>query len=305
MRRYLDPVTKANEIRLLLKHPSHKDNLIIVLEGETDIRLFRSLLKAENISLESVDGKRDLIQVIEELNNDSSGSVIGICDADYDHIMQLAEEREKSGVYLTDVHDAEMMMLESSALKSFIDEYSIQGNHVELSERLKDSVLSASYRIGILRLINIQEHLNINFKGLNFNSFVSISKLEIDVDIDILIDLLLVRSKKLKVGTTKEYLKEKYREYLGYDFPDVQLCCGHDVTNIIAMVYSQKWASCERSLNREKVEAALRIGYTMDDFCKTKLFENIKRAAKRFGFDVDDANNCIKSDNLMLRCAQH
>ena len=303
MRKYLDPVAKANEIRLLLKHPSHKDNMIIILEGETDIRLFRSLLKHECISLESVDGKLDLIQVVEELNGDSTGSVIGVCDADYDHILNIAEDREKSGVYLTDVHDAEMMMFESASLKSYIDEYTNQDNYIEVSEGLKYSVISASRRIGFLRLINIKEHLNINFKGLNFNSFVDVSKLDVNVDVEALIDLLLGRSRNLKNGVTKEYLNEKYNEYSEKDYPDNQLCCGHDITNIVAMIYSQKWASCDTNLNREKVEAALRIGYTMDEFSKTKLFKSIFDAAKRFGFDIKGTTNCNNLDNLMLRSA--
>ena len=120
MSQYLDAVGKSNELKLLLNHPSYKDNILLLLEGAPAIRLFRSLLRYERITLDSVDGKLDLINVVESLKSDGYTAVIGICDADFDHILGLDRSRAEQGIYLTDVHDAEMMMINSSARQACI-----------------------------------------------------------------------------------------------------------------------------------------------------------------------------------------
>lgn len=289
MRKYVDCTSKTNEIRLLLKHPSHKNNLFIVLEGETDIRLFRSLLTRDRVSLESVDGKADLLRVVQALRQDAL-PIIGICDADFDHINGLAKSREAVGVCLTDLHDAEMMLIESTALQSFIDEYSSNNNHPELTDRLKDTVLSSAAALGRLRLINFDEDINLNFKGLNFLSFIDVDKLGVSVDLEQLLDDLIRRSSNIRAGVTKDHLADAYNNQVKADHPKTQLCCGHDATNIMAMIYSQKWASCTGNISKDKIESALRVGYTVDSFRQTKLFSSVVAAAKNLGFDIQGAD---------------
>lgn len=289
MRKYIETSSKANEIRMLLNHPSHKNNLFIILEGKTDIRLFRSLLKSDCISIESVDGKIDLIKVVKDLKSDVE-NVIGICDADFDHINELTQDREKHGIYLTDMHDAELMLFDSPSLESFIDEYSDNDNHVELIESLKIEVLKAAFKIGLLRLINNNEKLNLNWKGLNFNSFINVDKLSVSVDLNKLVDDLIRRSKNIKDGVTKEIITSLYRERSSSEYCKLQICCGHDVCNITSMIYSQRWASCHTNINKEKVESSLRIGYTLQHFQSSELYKKLVIATEKLGFHVNDAN---------------
>jgi hypothetical protein len=291
MRRYLDAVGKINELRLLLNHPSHKNNTLLLLEGETDIRLFRSLLKHERITLDSVDGKLDLINVVESLKSDGFNTVIGICDADFDHIIGLSHSREEKSVYITDVHDAEMMMINSSAMQAFIDEYSNHENHQILSAEVKESAIIAACTLGLLRLANATNRLNLNFKGLNFKSFINIDKLSVSVDLGQLVQMLIRRSPSLAEGVTEDVLLNEHNRLVGERYQRAQLCCGHDVTNIIAMIYSQRWAACSSNINSEKVEQALRIGYSFEEFTATDLFQKIRRAIESFGLGIEIVNN--------------
>lgn len=294
MRKYLDAVGKSNELKLLLNHPSYKDNILLLLEGETDIRLFRSLLRYERITLDSVDGKLDLINVVESLKSDGYTAVIGICDADFDHILGLDRSREEKGIYLTDVHDAEMMMINSSAMQAFIDEYSNHENHPILSAETKESAMNAACALGLLRLTNVTNRLNLNFKGLNFHSFIDVDKLSVNVDLNQLAQILIRRSPSLAEGVTEDTLLNAHRDLAEARHQEVQLCCGHDVTNIIAMIYSQRWAACTGNINAEKVEQALRIGYSFNEFKATNLYRKIATAVRALGVDIAIANNRLQ-----------
>lgn len=290
MRRYLDAVDKLNEMKLLLNHPSYKNNLLLLLEGETDIRLFRSLLKHERITLDSVDGKLDLINIVESLKSDGYKAVIGICDADFDHILGLSRSREDRGVYITDVHDAEMMMINSSAIQAFIDEYSNHENHQILSVEAKEAAINAACTLGVLRLANAIKRFNLNFKGLNFKSFINIDKLSVSVDLDQLAQILIRRSPSLAEGVTEDVLLNEHRSLVEERHQKAQLCCGHDVTNIIAMIYSQRWAACTSNINSEKVEQALRIGYSFEEFSTTDLYQKITRSIESLGISIEIAS---------------
>lgn len=294
MRRYIDSSSKTNEIRLLLKHPTYKNSLVIILEGSTDIRLFRSLLYSDSVCLESVDGKVDLINVMNDLKEDRNISVIAICDADFDHINNLADERAKSGIYLTDVHDAETMLVNSPSLTSFIDEYSNHDNHAEINGQLKDCVLSVAYEIGLIRLTSFNDKMNLNMKKMNYNNFININKLNVDLNKEQFISDILIRSKSLKSGVDKDLILSRYEEEKQLEHSLLQVCCGHDIANIVAMLYSQRWVSCVQNINKDKVESALRLAYTIEYFKNTSLYTKIINAIGEYGFEINDANNCIQ-----------
>ncbi len=294
MKKYLDSSSKTNEIRLLLKHPSYKESLIVVLEGGTDVRLFRSLLSSSSVCFESVNGKVDLINVMRDLKCEDKLPVIAICDADFDHIREITNERELLDIYLTDTHDAETMLVDSPALRSFIDEYTNHDNHSEIVGQLKDSVLSTAYEIGLFRLVNIQENFNLNMKRMNYNSFIDVNKLLIELDVDQFLTHVVSRSASIKDGVDKELILDRYRIEKKSNHSILQVCCGHDIASIIAMVYSQRWVSCVSNVNKDKVESALRIAYTIDHFKETSLFQKLLKATAKYGFEYNDANNSIQ-----------
>lgn len=275
MRDYIDENDKKNEIRLLFKHPLYKNKVIVVVEGKSDVRLFRSIIESERIKIETIDGKKDLVSIMKVLSVEFPHQILAICDADHDHLLEASNERKEYSVYVTDYHDAEVMMLNSLSLKSFIQEYSSFNNIEYLQSELMNSVLVSSYSIGILRWINTAEELNINFKGLNFNKFISVNKINVTVDIKTLIDELLTRSPSKPSYVTNEFLNGKIEEYNSKQGCDLQVCCGHDITNIISIIYRQKWASLETNMDSKKVESALRVGYQREFFKNTELYENI------------------------------
>ncbi|MFV5477354.1 hypothetical protein VXQ12_18605 [Acinetobacter baumannii] len=272
MRQYLESTDVINSIKLLLKHPFYSDKLILVVEGTSDIRFFRSIFDYENIKLESIDGKKNLLLAMEELVNSHKGKIISICDADFDHIEDLEHQRNKFDIYLTDYHDSEVMMLKSGSLFSFIDEYSKDEYLLSLKSELLNNVFNASKALGILRYINYKYNMKLSFKKLNFSQFIKVNLLEVELNVETLVDILISRSSNF--SQSKKEIFDHYYSFLKNDYVDEQINCGHDLTNIIACVFRQKEISLETNMDTKKIETALRLAYQKDFFKNTKLYKN-------------------------------
>ena len=119
--------------------------------------------------------------------------------------------------------------------------------------------------------MNHSEELNLKFKGLNFNEFIDITNFSINFDLDSLLEILFLRSKSKSEDVTVEFIKNKIQEYTNKNACKFQVCCGHDLTNIIAMVYRYRWASLETNMDKNKVESSLRLGYRHEYFANTNL----------------------------------
>jgi Protein of unknown function (DUF4435) len=276
MKSYIDNDSKKNEIRMLLRHPSSKGKVIVLLEGDTDIRLFRSLLNKETVKIETAVGKSDVIVIIRELmlEGEHSDQILGICDADFSHIIET--DMDFNNVFLTDAHDAEMMILESPATKALIAEYALdEKSHTLLTEGLIHATVNAAFVLGIFRMINLIDDLNINFKGLFFDLFSSINGLNIDLDLEKLVNTLIERSQRIPGHANKEYLLDRYSEFSFNKTDYFQICCGHDVTKFITFVLRQRELSNDANMSQEKVERSLRLSYTLEFFMETKLYNSL------------------------------
>ncbi|UTO19669.1 DUF4435 domain-containing protein [Acinetobacter sp. Z1] len=274
MRQYLEPIDIINSIKLLLKHPFYSDKLILIVEGASDIRFFRSLFDQEHIKIESIDGKKNLIYAMGELVGSHKGKVISICDADFDHIENLENERNQFDIYLTDYHDSEVMMLKSDSLFSFIDEYSQNEYLLSLKSQLLSNAFDASKVLGVLRYINLKFNMKLSFKKLNFSQFIKVNLLEIELNLETLIDVLISRSPNF--SHSKEDLYNYFHVYLKNNYKNEQINCGHDLTNIIACIFRQREISLEPNMDTKKIETALRLAYQKDYFKNTSLYRNTK-----------------------------
>lgn len=276
MRNYIDENDKENEIRLLFSHPLYQDKIICIVEGNSDVRLFRKLLKHDRLKIESIDGKKELIKAMKGLAIEFPEKILAICDADQDHLTDSANDYKHMSIYVTDYHDAETLMINSPALETFINEYSSHSRVEQLRDELSNKVFEAAYSLGLLRWINHAEKLNLKFKGLNFNEFIDVTNLSISFDLHTLLDTLLIRSSKKHERATKELLISMINAYKDKNACKFQVCCGHDLTNIIAIIYRNKWASLETNMDKNKVESSLRLGYSHDFFARTNLAGQLK-----------------------------
>ena len=134
---------KLNELRMDLPNPNNRGKTLVLVEGDSDIRLFRKLFDADHCKVENIPGgKFKLEDCVEELIR-SYPLVIGIRDADFEHLK--SSSYSKSNMFLTDYHDIEVTMLaQKEILHAFLFEYTgmEKSGHLDFREKVLQSIKS-------------------------------------------------------------------------------------------------------------------------------------------------------------------
>ena len=94
---------------------------VLVLEGETDAKVFDRFIDKEACDTEIAFGKKNVIEAIDLLEDEGFVGVIGIADADFDRL--LGVEHGLENLCLTDCHDLDLTIFASPALERYIAEY--------------------------------------------------------------------------------------------------------------------------------------------------------------------------------------
>lgn len=164
-------------IRLNIQHPNHKE-VIIVVEGEDDekaLKKFFNMKAVEFTCATSCSIVKD-VMIIVSTDKQLKDCVIGIKDADFDHIKKISHEI--SNLMVTDTHDIETMMLTPRVCRRICLE-TINREYQNLSSQAMSSLKNLSY----LRYYNDKMILNggnpdkkgINFRGVIIADVASVS----------------------------------------------------------------------------------------------------------------------------------
>lgn len=98
------------DIRLTIQHPDHKE-VIIVVEGEDDekaLKQFFNIQVVEFFLAENCLKVKNSMRIVSK-DEQLKDCVIGIKDADFDHINQI--KHNIANLMVTDTHDMETLML--------------------------------------------------------------------------------------------------------------------------------------------------------------------------------------------------
>lgn len=264
MRKYLNENDTTNSIRLELRHPVGKHRIWVLVEGESDQKLFAKLIDGEHVKVEQVHGGVENLRKAIETLVDETNQVIGIRDSDFLHL----DGRDETIKYLfiTDYHDAEMMIVQCDhSFSSVVAEFS--GDRLKDFHLLRDEILQSLTFLAGIRWKNHTENLELNFKGLGVGCFYDgASKV---LQIEACVENIHKRSpnKKREVGQD-----EIFRMVTGVtDYPN--LCNGHDFVKAFALHVS---AISGKGTRHSEVEAALRVSFRLEDFKNTLLYDNLE-----------------------------
>ncbi len=248
----------------------NNDLVFILVEGDTDKRLFKKIFDDSKVSIEITFGKQNLLEVIDLLHQNKLGreiSFFAVKDSDFDRIHKKAEIKN---LYLTDTSDTETMILSSLALDSVLLELA-QESKIE-GKNVLQILLNSAKILGSLRLINELENLNLKFTELTFSKFVDKSNLKIDIDE--MIKTVFNNSKRqdLKIDA----FKLKINQILLQNHDLLQLCNGHDLVELLSISLTKLIGNKgQQDVKIEQLESHLRISYRFDDFKLTKLYASI------------------------------
>jgi hypothetical protein len=175
-------------------------------------------------------------------------------------------------IFLTDFHDAEMMIIScDSACHAIVAEY-LREEKAPCS--LREKILKSISFIGGLRWINISdrltpsESLGLNFKGLGFGNFYDGKVLVLDEDS--CLNEIMKRSPNKKKEISKEDVRLKVQDISDF----LNLCNGHDFQKAFASYVS---SSSNKGVNDVEIGKAFRIAYRFTDFQKTNLYNQLKK----------------------------
>lgn len=267
--------TKLNEIRLSKNHPLTKNKIFILLEGKTDVKLFRNIFNHQNTNIDQINGKEKIIKVLEKLKNEGFTKIFGIKDSDFDNLENITYSN--INLFITDYADMELHMLESQALESLVNEFSIESCHKVFLENLRRKLYAETIFIGYLRWYN-ERYFKENgdylfrFKGLNFNDFIKISHCDFSIDLNVFFNKLIDFS---NINLTKNDLENIISDLKLISNNYLQICNGHDITKLLSLLFNNQ-NSDTSNLNQKRIEEALRLSYSFEYFTSSTLYHSLQ-----------------------------
>ena len=269
MRKYLDENDTIGDIRLKIRHPAGINTVWVLLEGDSDVRLYRKLIDGHNVEVKQAycsdgSGLTSLKKVLKALREDDQiDRVIGIRDADFLHLNNKKENT--SYLFVTDYHDMEMMTIASDkTFKSVVAERC--GNCLSDYQKLRQDILQSIKFIGGIRWYNERYACEYNFKGLGFGKYYNSEILELDQQ-KCVEDINQRSPNKTQDAEITEVnnIIDKINDLLN-------LCNGHDFTKAFALHATIN----HRQVSHRDIESGLRQAYGSAEFEKTVLYESLK-----------------------------
>lgn len=154
---------------------------------------------------------------------------------------------------------------------------------------VRDYIAKLSERIGLLRMVNIKDGLQLQFKEnkngenpLPYKKFIIKAKYQGD---DALIDT--VKHYKNQAPALKNDVVKNAMDSIPCKECDMPFVLhGHDVTSIMALLIKH-WGKKGLDLDkREQVELSFRLAYDFGCFKRTSLFDKLDKLANEQALDI-------------------
>jgi hypothetical protein len=250
-----------------LSHPKSKGTTFILLEGASDIRLFRKLFNLSCCKVENIPGgKFKLEECVGELVK-VHPLLIGIRDADFIHLEKAPYN--KANLFLTDFHDMEMMLVSTDEIFSaLVFEFTDlpKENHLEV----RNKIFTTIEMVGYFKWLNEREGLEFNVEA----SFIDlISFVNLEINFSQYFSRVLHKSPNAKVSDESVVL-QKINALKGEKVNYFHLCNGHDFMKALAEYIRAMGNS--RTASHDSICSALRMAFTFDHFKQSKLFESTR-----------------------------
>lgn len=257
---------KLNELRLDIAHPNSAGINFILVEGESDIRLFRKFFNLDKCKVENIPGGNlKLEECVNTLIHNHS-LIVGIRDSDF---IQLEEiEFNEENILLTDYHDIEMTIISHiPTLNALMFEYTKAP--VEQHLEIRDKVMKSIASLSCLKWLNFRENLKFQFRP-GFQDLISFT--DVDINIQEYISRVLSKSPNAQI-TDIEVLSKKIESLKALNPDFLQLTNGHDLLKAFAMYFREMEG--QRGLKGEQIESSLRMVYDKEAFSQTLLFQSL------------------------------
>ena len=284
MQNSITPARIANSIL----QDSDFEGFNILVEGETDVKLYQKLSCREVSKIKVTFGKKKMRDAYHLLHERGFSRVIGIRDADFIRLKgnEKFDSDYSSNIFLTDHHDSEGMMLQSQAFDDFLLEVSKEENVIAFQKKygcVREYLYNLSFPLACLRFANKKFDLGLAFKPVNpegntikFKKFICDKSLKY-LGHDKLINTVVEYSKNRGSDIEdRKVILEKLLSVISLQLPMYELANGHDLAEILFIICKKGLKSSNQSLSgSSSVESMLRLSYSREYFSLTELFKQL------------------------------
>lgn len=256
----IDSVDKIGEIKLAMKSTTGSRIIWMLVEGESDCKLFGKFVNGDTARVEYIQGGISALESALSELLEKTTKVLGVRDADFMHLENKSVSSKH--LFLTDYHDLEMTMLSFEDVRNNLaSEY-----QVDDFKMLWSNILEEAAYVGYLRWYNHKKGGIASFKGLGLGDITEYALNKLTIDKDKLVDKLNERIIKgyssITLDTVKEFIDGNETRDL------LNLCNGHDVAALIALAASAQ-------VSAKELHRHLRLSFTEKEFIETDLYKNL------------------------------
>ena len=270
--------------QIVFERQVHKGGFLIV-EGVDDDRSLSQFFDPAKCSIVVAYNKENALVAADLLDDDGYRGALCVVDADFDRLQ--GTRCALSNVVYTDCHDLDLTIFSTLALNDFLRVYADK-KKLEVVERkagpVSNLILGAATSLGCLRYVNHIENLNLCFRNLPYEEFISRSDLACD-------DAAMVRtvmnqSKRTRIDS--KAILALVGKAKGKRHDQLQLCNGHDVAAILGIAMRELLGN-RREMHtwRSEIEASLRLAFSQECFRSTKLYVAIT------DWDAENSLRCL------------
>ena len=278
----ITPQILSNDIRL---HRAVHKGSFLLLEGDSDTRLFQKFVDEKECCLINCFGRPRLIDTLVILDESDFSGVVGFADKDYADCLGLPAHQ--GALVFSDFNDIEISILCSPALANVIREFGNKekadadtvGGESGLCEKLFDWAST----IGALRLWVLSNDADLRLSGMKYK-FESAQSPEINLDAQL--DHILARSVNAN-DHNKSDIQRDCCNIIEECTDQKLLCKGHDCVRILGRALRKVWGDCNEfnsDVRANNLAKILRLSFEYEHFKETDSYTELRRWEQSSGY---------------------
>ena len=245
---------------------SVKDCTILIVEGPDDTRFWGSRKHSE-CELVDGEGKPNVVEAVQLLDNMHVRGVLGVVDEDYDCLMGVSID--SANIVTVVPHDLECFLCQSIALDKVLAEFGtsskIKSFETSAGVDIRTGLLDRATIFGIIRWAELSCELSMDLDQMRIARFVDPATWEVD--------------RQGLMGVVAGDSAEGLRDCIDR-LPDVEpwrMARGHDVLEILRIGLRRVLGDLRASVGVKEIARVLRSAGELDG---TAVFKRIRRWEK-------------------------
>jgi hypothetical protein len=287
MEQFITPDRIANAI---MQDNSFTGNYLIV-EGIKDVKFYQKYIDRSTFRIREAFGNEKVKLILKILNERGFNRRIGIIDSDFNTILNMNEKVD--GLYITDDHDIEIMIIKTKALEDvislFCSKAKIEGFEKKKGKPIREVLFDLGKEIGYLKLATKIHELGLVFKPsaaegnqIKYRDFIDEETMNFLGSSKMIESIMNYSRSRSNVLKGKSEIEKKLVEVTKVTYDKHHLVNGHDLNNLLYILMRKTFGSRNKMLTgHNSVEDSLILAYDYADFQKTNLFQSINGWAQQ------------------------